>query len=115
MMKILEITVLPKPHNRKEFRQTLENLSENLHQYCSSLKIDELGEGVTFNILVKCKTASQMHNTLMSDEFTILTGAISTLSEKTIIKLDGKELGINISELKLFRSSELLQEISKQI
>ena len=114
-MKILEITVLPKPHNRKEFRQPLEDLSKNLHQHCSSLKIDELEEGVTFYILVKWKTAGQMHNALMSDEFTILTGAISALSEKTIIQLDGKEVGINISELKLLRSSELLQAISKQI
>ena len=114
-MKILEITVLPKPHNRKEFRQTLENLSENLQQHCSSLKIDESGEGVTFNILVQWETVGQMHNALSSEEFTILSGAISALSEKTIIQLDGKEVGINISELKSIRSRELLQVISKDV
>ena len=114
-MITLEIIILPKPRNIKEFTQTLENLTEKLNKHCSTFKIDEFEDGLKFSILVQWKTLGQMHNALMSDEFTILTGAISALSEKTIIKLDGKELGINISEMKLLRSSELLKAISKQI
>jgi len=114
-MKTLEIIVLPRLNKRKEFKQALETLIENLENRCLYLKIDEQEDSQSFNILTQWETEDQMYKALKSEEFLILSGAISALSEKTIIQLDGKELGINISELKLFRSSELLQAISKQI
>jgi len=62
--------------------------------------IDESGDGLTFNILAQWEKEAQMHNALSSEEFTILTGAISALSEKTIIRLDDKQVSNHISKLK---------------
>ena len=115
MKKKLELIVLLNSRKRKEFCQSLDNLSKNLQNYCSSLIIDESGDGVTFNILAQWETEDQMRKALKSEEILILSGAISALSEKTIIQLDGKEVDINISELKSLRSSELSQAISKDI
>lgn len=114
-MKILEIIVLPRPRNKKEFTQTLENLTEKLNKHCSTLKIDEFEDGLKFSILVQWETVEQMHNALRSGEFTILTGAISALCEKTVIRFDGKQLDINISELRSLRSGELIKAISKHV
>ena len=99
MKKKLELIVEPKPHKIKEFSQSLYNLSKNLQNYCSSLKIDESGDGVTFNILAQWETEDQMRKALKSEEFLILSGAISALSEKTIIRLDDKQVGNHISKL----------------
>ena len=100
MKKKLELIVLLNSRKRKEFSQSLDNLSKNLQNYCSSLIIDESGDGVTFNILVQWETVGQMRKALMSEEFRILSGAINALSEKTITRLDDKQVGIHISKLK---------------
>jgi len=100
MKKKLELIVLLNSRKRKEFSQSLDNLSKNLQNYCSSLIIDESGDGVTFNILAQWETEDQMRKTLKSEEILILSGAISALSEKTIIRLDDKQVGIHISKLK---------------
>ena len=99
MKKKLELIVEPKPHKIKEFSQSLYTLGKNLQNYCSSLIIDESGDGVTFNILAQWETEDQMRKALKSEEFLILSGAISALSEKTIIRLDDKQVGNHISKL----------------
>ena len=99
MKKKLELIVEPKPHKIKEFSQSLYTLSKNLQNYCSSLIIDESGDGVTFNILAQWETEDQMRKALKSEEFLILSGAINALSEKTIIRLDDKQVGNHISKL----------------
>jgi len=100
MIKKLELIVEPKPHNRKEFSQSLENLAENLQIHCSSLKIDESGDGLTFNIIAQWETEDQMSNALRSEEFRILSGAISALTKKSIVQLDGKKVSNNSSKIK---------------
>ena len=99
MKKKLELIVEPKPHKIKEFSQSLYTLSKNLQNYCSSLIIDESEDGVTFNVLAQWETEEQMRKALRSEEFRILSGAISALSEKTFIRLDDKQVGKHISML----------------
>ena len=100
MNKKLEVVVLPKPHNLKEFKQSLNSLSENLQKHCSSLLIDESGDGNEFIISAQWDSSDQMRQALRSEEFLILSGAVNALCEKTIIRLDDKQLGNHISKLK---------------
>lgn len=99
MKKKLEIIVLPKHRNRKEFSQSLENLSENLQNHCSYLKIDESVGEHTYTILTQWSTTDQMRKTLRSEEFLILSGAVNALCEKTVIRIDDKEIDNHISNL----------------
>lgn len=99
MKKKLEFIVELKPNKRKEFSQSLDNLSKNLQNYCSSLMIDESGDGVTFNILAQWETEDQMRKALKSEEFLILSGAISALSKKSICRLNNKQISNHISML----------------
>ena len=69
MKKKLELIVLLNPHKKKEFKQTLNFLTGNLQNYCSSLKIDESEDGLTINILAGWETMDQMRKTLRSEEF----------------------------------------------
>ena len=100
MIKKLELIVEPKTHNRKEFSQSLENLAENLQIHCSSLIIDESGDGVTFNILAQWETEDQMRKALKTEEFLILSGAINALSEKTIFRLNDKKVSNKLLKIK---------------
>ena len=99
MNKKLELIVLPNSRKRKEFIQSLDNLNDDLKKYCTSLMIDESSDGVRINILVQWETMDQMHKALRSEEFRILSGAIGALCDKTIIRLDEKEMRKNILEL----------------
>jgi len=101
MIKKLEVIVEPKPHKRKEFSQSLNNLTENLKKHCSSLIIDESGDGVTFNILVQWETEDQMRKALKSEEFLILSGAVNALSEKSIIRLNAKKVSNKLLKIKI--------------
>jgi len=99
-MKIkLEVIVIPKPHNVKEFKQSLNSLKESLQSYCSSLRIDESDDDLAVTIKAQWETMDQMHIALRSEEFRILSGAVNALCEKTIIWLDDKEIGNHISKL----------------
>ena len=100
MIKKLEVIVFPKPHNLKEFKQSLNSLRENLQKHCSSLLIDELEDGNEFIISAQWDSTDQMRQALRSEEFLILSGAVNTLCEKTVIRLDDKQLGYHISKLK---------------
>lgn len=98
-MKTLEIIVLPKPRNKKEFTQTLENLTEDLTKHCSTYKINEFEDGLKLIIFAQWITEEQMQNALRNEEFLILSGAIRSLCEKSVIWLDGKQTSNHISEL----------------
>jgi hypothetical protein len=98
-MKTLELIVLPKPRNKKEFKQTLENLTQELNKHFSTIKIDEFEDGLKLIILATWETENQMRKTLRSEEFLILSGAIRALCEKTVIRIDGKQINNHILEL----------------
>ena len=99
MNKKLELIVLPNSRKRKEFKQSLDNLTENLRKYCSSLKIDESEDDHVVTIIAHWETVDQMRQALMSEEFCILSGAIGALCDKTKIRLDDKQRGNHISML----------------
>jgi len=99
MKKKLEVIVLPKPHKRKEFRQSMYNLSENLQKHCSSLLIDESGDGNEFIISARWDSTDQMRQAVRSKEFIILCGAINALCESTVIRLNDKQVGNHISKM----------------
>jgi len=99
MMKKLEMIVLPKPHNLKEFKQSLNSLRENLQKHCSSLLIDESKDGDEFIISAQWDSTDNMRQALKSEEFLILSGAIRTLCEKTVIWLDDKQQSNHVSIL----------------
>ena len=99
MIKKLEVIVFPKPHNLKEFKQSLNSLRENLQKHCSSLLIDELEDGNEFIISAQWDSTDHMRQALSSEEFLVLSGAIRILCEKTAIWLDDKQVGNHISKL----------------
>ena len=96
MKKKLELIVKPKSHNRKEFRQTLYNLTENLKKHCSNLIIDESRDGIEFIVLAEWNSTDQMRKALRSEEFLILSGAVNALTEKTIIRHNDKQVSNNL-------------------
>ena len=67
--------------------------------YCSKLEIIESDDGVTFTLFAQGETLGQMRQAIQSEECSILSGAIIALCEKTIIRLDEKEVGNHISKL----------------
>ena len=99
MKKKLELIVLTNSRKRKEFKQSLNFLAGNLQNYCSSLMIDESEDGLTFTILARWETETQMRQALSSKELLILSGAIRALCEKTAIRFDDKQIGDHISML----------------
>ena len=68
-----------------------------MQEYSSSFIIDESDDALSFNIFVQWKTSEQMHRALKKEEFKILSGAINSLCEKKIIRLDDKQLDNFIS------------------
>ena len=98
-MKTLELIVLPKPRNIIEFKQTLENLTQELNKHCSTLKIDEFEDGLKLIILAHWNTEDQMRKALRSEDFLIMYGAVKSLCGKTVIRFDGKQMGTDISIL----------------
>ena len=93
----LELVVSLYPGKSKEFKQSLLDISRKLQEYSSSFIIDELDDALSFNILIQWETSEQMHLVLKKEEFKILSGAINSLCEKKIIRLDDKQLGNHIS------------------
>jgi hypothetical protein len=98
-MKKLELVVLLNRSKRKEFKQSLQFLKDKIADFSTSFDIDELEDALSFSLLVQWETDVQMNKALQSDEFKILSGAINSLCEKTIIRLDDKQVGNHISNL----------------
>jgi hypothetical protein len=99
MKRILELIIEPNSRKKKEFSQTLNLLDGTLQSSCSSMRVNEAEDSSTINIIVKWKTADEMHRTLKSDEFAVLSGAIAALCEKIEIRLNDKFVGHHISML----------------
>ena len=98
-MKKLELVVSLKRSKSKEFKQSLQILKDKIEEHSTSFDIDELEDALSFSLLVQWETEVQMRQELQSDEFKILSGAINSLCEKTIIRLDNKQVGNHISNL----------------
>ncbi len=99
-MNKLELLVSLNRGKSKEFKQSLEILKEKIEDFSASFNIDESEDALTFSLLINWDTEVQMHQALQRDEFKILCGAINSLGEKTVIRLNDKEVGKHISELK---------------
>lgn len=99
MRKILELIVAPKSSKKKEFNQSLNDLARALESSCSKMKIDGSEESSTITLLMEWETEDQMYRTFKSNEFTILSGAITALCEKIEIQLNDKLVGNHLSML----------------
>ena len=100
-MNKLELVISLSRNKRTEFKQSLENLKEKIEAFSTSFNITESEDMLSFCLIVQWESEVQMHRALSSDEFKILSGAINSLCEKTIIRLNDKEVGNHISELKI--------------
>ena len=99
MDKKLKLIILPQSTKKKEFIQSLNNLSKVLVRSCKKMKIDGSEESPTINIHMDWETEDQMQRTLHSDEFTIFTGAINALCEIIEIELNNKLMANHLSIL----------------
>ena len=100
MKKILELIIEPSSRKRKEFSQSLNKLAETLQSSCSNLMIDESEDSSTINMVVEWDSLDQKYRMLRMESFEILSGAISALCEKVVIRLNGKIINDDISKLK---------------
>ena len=87
------------PRKRLEFKQSLDCLAGTLKNYCSKLEIIESYDGVTSTLFAQWETLDQMRQAIQSEECSILSGAITALCKKTVIRLDDKQVGNHISKL----------------
>jgi len=94
--RVLEHIIEPNSIKKKEFSQTLNTLARTLENSCSSVKINETEDGSTINMIVEWDTSEQKHRMLRIEAFKILSGAITALCEKVVIRLNGKLVDQNI-------------------
>lgn len=99
-MKKLELVVSLNRSKSKEFKQSLQILKDKIEEHSTSFDIDESEDALSFSLLVQWETDVQMRQELQNDEFKILSGAINSLCEKTIIRLDDVLIGNHISRIK---------------
>ena len=99
-MERLEIEIWVKPTKRLEFKQTLDDLNEKIQKCCTSIRITESDNSLSYSILSKWETAVEMQEALKIKEFEILSGAITALCEKIEVRLNDKKVGNHISKLK---------------
>jgi len=109
MNRVLELMVVPNSGKKKEFSQSLNNLAKSLQYSCSSLKVDESADSPIINIVVEWETMDQMHQMLRSEDLNILSGAITALCEKVVIRLNGKIVHNHIASLNSLLSEEFLE------
>ena len=98
-MERLELALLVNPSKRLEFKQTLYDLSEKFQKHCTSLKITESDNFLSYSILAQWETAADMEEAFNTKEFAILSGAITALCEKVQIRLNDKLVSNHISML----------------
>ena len=95
---ILQLRIEPKPSKKKEFSQTITKLSEALEELCSNLKFDESDEEIRINLLFTFESMNHMQVLIDSEEFAILSGAVTALCELIEIRLNDK-LVVNRSSM----------------
>jgi len=101
----LTITVLPKRTKYLEFSQSLGSMMPVLKQLCASMKVSEKNK--EFTIIINVDSVKRLTATLQSKEFSILSGAIRTLGEKSDIVVHG-QTGAYLKELRLSYSKKLV-------
>ncbi len=99
-MKKLELILFLKQGKSKEFKQTVHELSKVMQGYSSNIIVSELEKTICFSIVIQWESVAEMQQALRREEFAILSGAINSLCEKTIIRLDDTLIGNHISQLK---------------
>ena len=99
-MQKLELVVSLNRSKSKEFKQSLQILKDKIEEHSTSFDIDESEDALSFSLIVQWETDVQMRQELQNDEFKILSGAINSLCEKTIIRLDDVLIGNHISRIK---------------
>lgn len=82
-----------------EFKQTLDCLLDTLKNYCSNLTINQAEDSDTYTLTAIWENTQQMQKALQSEDFAILSGAITALCDKTVIRLDDKVFNHQISDL----------------
>jgi hypothetical protein len=87
---ILELIIEPSSRKKKEFSQTLDTLARTLENSCSSVKICEAEDGSTVNVVLDWDSVDQKCRMLRVEAFKILSGAITALCDKVVIRLNGK-------------------------
>jgi len=98
-MERLKVALWVKSPKLLELKQTLDHLSEKLQKHCFSLKITKTSNLQSHTIIVEWETENQMRRTFKSNEFKILSGAITALCEKSTVHLNNKLVGNHISML----------------
>ena len=101
------MTLLVKPPKLLEFKQTLYDLNRKLQKHCTSVVITESENDLSFSILFQWNNSADMQEALKSEEFEILSGAITALCEKTEIRLNDKHVGKHISMLANLKKQSL--------
>lgn len=96
----LELIIFLKQGKSKELKQTLQDITKILQEYSTNISFDELEESFCFSLILRWESEAQMKHTLKMTEFEILSGAINSLCEKTIIRLDDVLIGNHISRIK---------------
>lgn len=99
----LEISVIPKTIKRVEFSQSLSSLKGDLQRCCPNLEISK--EENTFCLNAEFETEEQLNEVLWSKEFYILSGAISTLGEKSDFLIQGKDYKKTGTDLREIRQN----------
>jgi len=99
-MKKLDLVIFVKQGKSKEFKQTMQELSKVMQVYSSKIIISKLEKSICFSIVIQWESVAEMQQALRAEEFDILSGAINSLCEKTIIRLDDTLIGNHISQLK---------------
>lgn len=99
-MKKLDLVIFVKQGKSKEFKQTMQELSKVMQVNSSKIIISELEKSICFSIVIQWESVAEMQQALRAEEFDILSGAINSLCKKTIIRIDDKQIGSHISNLK---------------
>jgi len=97
--KVLELLIVPNSWKKKEFSQSLNNIGRILQHSCSSLKIDESDDDPIIHVVMEWETVVQMRQMFSSEDFNILSGAITSLCEEVVIRMDGNRIEKHISTL----------------
>jgi hypothetical protein len=64
------------------------------------MKIIEAEDSSTINMVVEWDSLDQKYRMLRNEAFEILSGAITALCDKVVVRMNGKIIGYDISKLK---------------
>jgi hypothetical protein len=102
----MKIIITPISAKRLELSQTLESLLIFYQPFCSHLKLDESKKLLTITAAVEDR--EKLKEIAESHEFSVLMGALSTLSKNTDIQI--KDINTSLQHKYLH---QFIQELSK--